>query len=90
MKPASARSQAGPRHRGEEGCYLRSGIEWVLEPSYQPSPAPSPNSIAAKVSSLSIICLSAYLSSALSMLGVLSPHSSCPLLGRCSRLRGRT
>lgn len=51
------------------------------------SPALSPDSRAAEVISLST-CLPASLSPALSMHGVLSPQSRCPLPWRCSRLGG--
>lgn len=60
-------------------------MKGVLEPSYQPSLALSPHGRAAEVTSLSTY-LCAGLSSALSMLGVLSPQSSCPLPWRWSRL----
>lgn len=54
-KPASVRSHSSPRKAGVEGdCYLRSGMEWMQETGYQPSPAPSPDSRAAEVSSLYI------------------------------------
>lgn len=38
MKPTSGSYPSRPREAGEEGCYLGSGMEWVWEPSYQPSP----------------------------------------------------
>lgn len=78
MKPTSGSSPSRPREAGgKEGCYLRSGMEWVWETSYEPSPAPSPDCRTAKVSSLSPV---------LSMIGALAPQSRGLLPGRCSRL----